>query len=135
MHKTTDREILRDLVAIDTVAAADGWVTDPFRLTEKDGVLYGLGACDMKGGIASALAAIAATDLKSLRRGIKVVWTYDEEIMFNGIKDYVNSGEPFAEGEGSCGRICAGGSMGDARWSGSSAGETLCETYLGDAVL
>lgn len=73
MHKTTDREILRDLVAIDTVAAADGWVADPFRLTEKDGVLYGLGACDMKGGIASALAAIAATDLKSLRRGIKVV--------------------------------------------------------------
>ncbi|MGN0733851.1 MAG: M20/M25/M40 family metallo-hydrolase [Emergencia sp.] len=81
----------------DTVAAADGWVTDPFRLTEKDGMLYGLGACDMKGGIASALAAIAATDLKSLKRGIKVVWTYDEEIMFNGIKDYVNSGEPFAE--------------------------------------
>ena len=81
----------------DTVDITDGWVTDPFQLTEKDGKLYGLGACDMKGGIASALAAIASTDLSSLKKGIKVVWTYDEEILFNGIKDYINSGEGFAD--------------------------------------
>lgn len=81
----------------DTVDITEGWVTDPFQLTEKDGKLYGLGACDMKGGIASALAAIASTDLSSLKKGIKVVWTYDEEILFNGIKDYINSGEGFAE--------------------------------------
>lgn len=71
----------------DTVDITDGWTTDPFTLTEKDGELYGLGACDMKGGIAAFLAAIAETDLKKLKKGVCVVCTYDEEIMFNGIKD------------------------------------------------
>ena len=36
----------------DTVDITDGWVTDPFVLTDKgDGNLYGLGSCDMKGGL------------------------------------------------------------------------------------
>ena len=46
----------------DTVDITDGWTTDPHELTEKDGVLYGLGACDMKGGIAAFLSAISETD-------------------------------------------------------------------------
>ena len=36
----------------DTVDVTEGWTYDPFNLTEEDGKLYGLGACDMKGGIA-----------------------------------------------------------------------------------
>lgn len=73
----------------DTVAITDGWVTDPHDLIEKDGNLYGLGACDMKGGIAAFMSAMAEVDLKSLKRGIKAYITYDEEIMFDGIKDMV----------------------------------------------
>ena len=79
----------------DTVAVTEGWITDPHVLTEKDGMLYGLGACDMKGGMAAFMAAIGNTDLKSLKKGIKAYITYDEEIMFDGIKDLVNSGESF----------------------------------------
>ena len=79
----------------DTVAVTEGWITDPHVLTEKDGMLYGLGACDMKGGMAAFMAAIGNTDLKSLKKGIRAYITYDEEIMFDGIKDLVNSGESF----------------------------------------
>lgn len=79
----------------DTVDITEGWTTDPFVLTEMDGELYGLGACDMKGGIAAFLAAIANTDLPRLKRGLKVYCTYDEEILFGGIKDLVEAGVEF----------------------------------------
>jgi acetylornithine deacetylase/succinyl-diaminopimelate desuccinylase-like protein len=44
----------------DTVGVASDWQTDPFRLTEHAGRLYGLGAVNMKGGLACALAAFKA---------------------------------------------------------------------------
>ena len=44
----------------DTVGVASGWETDPFQLTERDGRLYGLGAVNMKGGLACSLAAFKA---------------------------------------------------------------------------
>lgn len=84
----------------DTVDVTEGWTTDPFTLTEIDDKLFGLGACDMKGGIAAALWAIANAPLeqiKSAGKGIKLYWTYDEEIMFGGIRDLVASGEKFPE--------------------------------------
>jgi acetylornithine deacetylase/succinyl-diaminopimelate desuccinylase-like protein len=44
----------------DTVGVASGWETDPFQLTEGDGRLYGLGAVNMKGGLACSLTAFKA---------------------------------------------------------------------------
>src|SRR4051812_44247842 len=38
---------------IDTVPVGAGWSADPLRLVERDGCLYGRGACDAKGAIAS----------------------------------------------------------------------------------
>lgn len=48
---------------MDTMPAENGekintWKTNPFKPTIIDGKMYGLGACDMKGGIAGALSAI-----------------------------------------------------------------------------
>ena len=98
----------------DTVDITDGWVTDPFTLTDKgDGMLYGLGACDMKGGLACAVQAIKETDLKSLKRGIKMYFTYDEEIFFNGIWDLVKAKEDFPEHAIVCEPSC----MGPGTWS------------------
>ena len=90
-----DKPAIGFLGHTDTVDITEGWVTDPLTLTEKDGNLYGLGACDMKGGIAAFLAAIDNTDLSQLKKGIGVYCTYDEEIMFDGIKDMVNAGTEF----------------------------------------
>ncbi len=81
----------------DTVNYIEGWNTNPFELTKKDNKLYGLGACDMKGGIAAFLQALTETDLKSLNNGIKIYITYDEEIAFEGIKKIIETNENFPE--------------------------------------
>ena len=81
----------------DTVEYIDGWDSDPFILTKKGNNLYGLGACDMKGGIAAFLSALSDIDLKKLKYGIKVIITYDEEIGFTGIKEIVEKKEIFPE--------------------------------------
>ena len=75
----------------DTVEYIDGWKTNPHDLVEKDGVLYGLGSCDMKGGIAAFLKALKEINLNNLKRGIKVYITYDEEIGFKGIKEVIEN--------------------------------------------
>lgn len=79
----------------DTVNYTEGWNTVPFELTEVDGKLYGLGAADMKGGIAAILGAIEEIDLKNIKKGIKLYFTYDEEIEFSGIKDIISKKEKF----------------------------------------
>ncbi len=44
---------------MDTVPAGEGWSRNPFLAAEADGKIWGRGSCDMKGGIAASLAAIA----------------------------------------------------------------------------
>lgn len=79
----------------DTVEYIDGWNTDPFTLTEKGDKLYGLGVCDMKSGIAAILDAILNTDLRSIKNGLKLYFTYDEEIGFGGVYEIVKKKEKF----------------------------------------
>jgi acetylornithine deacetylase/succinyl-diaminopimelate desuccinylase family protein len=44
----------------DTVPVCEGWDTDPFTPVMKDGRIYGLGACDMKAGMACILTMLKA---------------------------------------------------------------------------
>jgi succinyl-diaminopimelate desuccinylase len=64
----------------DVVPAGDGWHKNPFAGTVEDGVLYGRGACDMKGAIAAFVAA-AAAHLRAgpLHGSISLLITGDEE--------------------------------------------------------
>src|SRR5215472_16497808 len=63
----------------DTVPYDPAW-SEATRLTERDGKLFGRGACDTKGFIAAALTAVAQVDLNKLRRPLALVFTADEEL-------------------------------------------------------
>lgn len=74
----------------DTVNFSDGWEYEKFNLTQKENKIYGLGVCDMKSGIAGIISAISQIDFKNYNKGIKLYFTYDEEIGFSGIKEVIN---------------------------------------------
>jgi acetylornithine deacetylase len=60
--------------------AGQEWTTDPFRAVEREGRIYGRGACDMKGFIAGALALAPRMAAAGLKRPIHFALTYDEEV-------------------------------------------------------
>jgi len=66
---------------MDTVPASGGWTSDPFHLTEREGKLFGRGACDAKGSIAAmAEAGRLLASQRDLWRGTLVVmFVADEE--------------------------------------------------------
>ena len=56
------------------------WSTDPFVLTEKDGLLYGRGSCDMKGFDALAIWAMVEAKSRPLKRPLQIALSFDEEL-------------------------------------------------------
>lgn len=64
------------------VVPVDGqdWSSDPFRLTERDGRLYGRGTADMKAFSAIALALVPEMLAAGLKRPIHLALSYDEEV-------------------------------------------------------
>lgn len=59
---------------------------DPFRARVVDQRLYGRGACDMKGSLASMLSAVARTEHADQANPLWIVCTADEEVGFGGAK-------------------------------------------------
>jgi acetylornithine deacetylase len=65
----------------DVVPVVDqDWTCDPFAMTERDGRLYGRGACDMKGFIAAAVAMAPRFAEVAGERPLHFAFTHDEEI-------------------------------------------------------
>jgi acetylornithine deacetylase len=71
-----------DVVPVDGQA----WTVDPFRLTERDGRLYGRGTADMKGFIASVLAAVPGFIERELKLPVHLAFSYDEEVGCLGVR-------------------------------------------------
>lgn len=66
---------------VDTVPLCDGWSLDPYAGIEKDGRLYGLGALDMKAGVATCVVimeVLAAAGIE-LSGGLIFTAVSDEE--------------------------------------------------------
>lgn len=75
---------------------AQRWTIDPFRLTEKNGRWYGLGATDMKGFFPVAIEAARAFVDQPLRQPLIVLATADEETSMDGARQLVAQGQPKA---------------------------------------
>ncbi len=65
---------------MDTVTAHGAWKRGPFKLRREGDRLYGLGACDMKGGLAAMLKSLESRT----GRRIKVLLCSDEENISEG---------------------------------------------------
>jgi acetylornithine deacetylase len=73
------------------------WVSDPFRVTEHDDRLYGLGTCDMKGFFPVALEAARTFVDQKLSKPLTIVATSDEESSMAGARYLVEGGKPQAD--------------------------------------
>ncbi|MDH4585296.1 acetylornithine deacetylase [Pseudomonas sp. BN415] len=71
-----------DVVPVDGQA----WTVDPFRLTDREGRLYGRGTADMKGFIASVLAAVPGFLERPLQMPVHLAFSYDEEVGCLGVR-------------------------------------------------
>lgn len=65
------------------------WSSDPFRLTERHGRLYGRGTCDMKGFLACMLAAVPELARRRLAVPIHLILSYDEEVGCLGVRPLI----------------------------------------------
>lgn len=90
-----ENPILSFIGHTDMVSVSKEWKYSPFELTKIEDKLIGRGVSDMKGGIAAFLYALKQIDLKKLKRGIRVCFTYDEENGFKGIKELITKNIDF----------------------------------------
>jgi len=75
---------------------ADAWRHDPFRLTEVDQRLYGLGTSDMKAFLALAIEACRGLRAAQLREPLILLATADEETSMSGARALVEQQRPHA---------------------------------------
>jgi acetylornithine deacetylase len=74
-----------DVVPVD----GQNWTSDPFRMVERDGKLYGRGACDMKGFNALGLALAPEMLKAGLKRPVQIALSYDEEVGHRGVPSLI----------------------------------------------
>jgi len=72
------------------------WQSDPFRLTERDNRLYGLGSCDMKGFFPLVIEAVRNSLDRPLQAPLIVLATADEETSMAGARALAEAGRPQA---------------------------------------
>lgn len=75
-----------DVVPVDGQA----WASNPFTLTERDGLLYGRGTADMKGFNAIIVDALAELVAQPLREPVHIALSHDEEVGCIGAQPLVD---------------------------------------------
>ena len=96
----SDKPRLVYICHMDTVTLGDGWDADipPLDAIVRDDKLYGRGACDMKGGLACAIAALVHTIERVAaygvrpRRGFSLICSVDEEDFMRGSETAIDAG-------------------------------------------
>lgn len=73
------------------------WTSDPFKLTERENKLFGLGSADMKSFMALAIEAVKQHDMKRLQAPLILLATADEESSMEGAISLVEADRPKAK--------------------------------------
>ena len=81
----------RAAVGNSDVVPVDGqnWRSDPFKMAERDGKLFGRGSADMKSFIAIALAKVPDFLTQPLAKPVHLALTYDEEVGCLGARSLI----------------------------------------------
>ncbi len=87
-----------DVVPVD----GQNWSVEPFRLTEREGRLYGRGTTDMKGFVACALRAMMLAADRNLTKPLHLALSYDEEIGCIGVRRLLDTLETAPDRPGFC---------------------------------
>jgi acetylornithine deacetylase/succinyl-diaminopimelate desuccinylase family protein len=69
---------------MDTVPVGQNWKIDPFEGKIVNGKIYGRGASDMKGGIASILSAVKNLSKEKFKKKLLLTFVADEEVALKG---------------------------------------------------
>ena len=76
---------------LDTVPAGPGWQTDPWTLTEKDGVFFGLGVADVKLDALCKAEAARRMQGRACKRPFWLLGTFGEEVGLRGARHFAAS--------------------------------------------
>jgi acetylornithine deacetylase len=78
----------------DTVPfSADSWHQDPFKLTEKEGRIHGLGICDMKSFFPIVMEVAQQLNVREMKQPLYVLATADEESTMSGARALAGYGK------------------------------------------
>ena len=79
---------------LDVVPAGNGWATDPFKMIEENGKVYGRGVGDDKGAVVVCLHALKALKENGvkLKRRVRLIVGADEERGSSCIRKYLSTG-------------------------------------------
>lgn len=90
------QECALDILAhLDVVGEGEGWDTDPYTATEKDGCLYGRGTDDDKGPAVAAIYAMACVaEQFPLKQNVRLILGTDEESGSRDIRHYYALNKP-----------------------------------------
>lgn len=88
------KECVGILGHLDVVPAGNGWATDPFKMVEENGKVYGRGVGDDKGAVVVCLHALKAINEsgKKLKRRVRLIVGADEERGSSCIRHYLEKG-------------------------------------------
>lgn len=78
---------------LDTVAPSESWSLNPLEAREKDGKVFGLGACDMKSGVAVLIDLFFKFSKQGRPRySLKLLLSADEENRYRGAEAFRKAG-------------------------------------------
>ena len=88
------KECIGILAHLDVVPAGNGWATDPFKMVEENGKVYGRGVGDDKGAAVVCLHVLKtlAEQKATLKRRVRLIVGTDEERGSSCIRAYLNNG-------------------------------------------